>query len=102
MIKFRLPKRRFSKTENKSDRIFEHFFKGVSTIIQSTESPSLMLLFGQKTGFRARMNEIKSGIRCSAIIRRLLLEKVFKNQGDMQLKRAIQHATKTLEKMQQH
>jgi hypothetical protein len=25
-----------------------------------------------------------------------------KKQGDMQLKRAIQHATKTLEKMQQH
>jgi hypothetical protein len=26
----------------------------------------------------------------------------FMRQGDMQLKRAIQHATKTLEKMQQH
>jgi hypothetical protein len=26
----------------------------------------LMLLFGQKTGFRDRMNEIKSGIPCSA------------------------------------
>ncbi len=35
---------------------------------QSTESPILMPLFGQKTGFRARnagMNEIKSGIPCS-------------------------------------
>jgi hypothetical protein len=26
----------------------------------------LMPLFGQKTGFRARMNEIKSAIPCSA------------------------------------
>jgi hypothetical protein len=48
---------------------------------QSTESPIFMPLFGQKTVFRARMRE---------------------QQGDMQLKRAIQHATKTLEKMQQH
>jgi hypothetical protein len=30
----------------------------------------LMRLFGQKTGFRARMNEIKSGIQCSASINR--------------------------------
>jgi hypothetical protein len=37
----------------------------------STESPILMPLFGQKTGVRARnagMNEIKSGIQCSALI----------------------------------
>ncbi len=34
------------------------------TTDQSTESPILMPLFGPKTGFRARMNEIKSGIPC--------------------------------------
>jgi hypothetical protein len=28
-----------------------------------------MPLFGPKTGFRARMNEMKSGIQCSAVIR---------------------------------
>jgi hypothetical protein len=30
---------------------------------QSTESPIYMPLFGQKTGFRARMNEINRGFR---------------------------------------
>ncbi len=32
---------------------------------QSTESPIFDAHFGQKTGFRARMNEIKSVIPCS-------------------------------------
>jgi hypothetical protein len=34
---------------------------------QSTESPILMPHFGQKTGFRAGINEIKSGIPCSVL-----------------------------------
>ncbi len=34
---------------------------------QSTESPIFDAHFGQKTGFRARMNEIKSGIQCSGV-----------------------------------
>ncbi len=43
-----------------------------------------------QAAFRTRTSIFKSGISGSA------------RQGDMQLKRAIQHATKTLEKMQQH
>ncbi len=41
------------------------------TFSQSTESPIFDASFGQKTGFRARMNEIKSGIPCSAFSPRL-------------------------------
>jgi hypothetical protein len=74
----------------------------------------LVPLFGQKTGFRARMNEIKSGIPCSAYVclvstcafwtqqSCICILALSTFQGDMQLKRAIatiaQHATKTLEK----
>jgi hypothetical protein len=37
----------------------------VVVLVRARNPRFLMPLFGQKTGFRARMNEIKSGIQCS-------------------------------------
>ncbi len=46
--------------------IFQTFYKKIASVGTRARNPRFwMPLFGQKTGFRARMNEIKSGIQCS-------------------------------------
>ncbi len=77
----------YKNTNARDDTTMRWFFSDWCVWFRARNPRFLMPHFGQKTGFRARMNEIKSGIPCSGLV----LCKIICKMGLQKYKRTRWH-----------